>query len=177
MLLHPSKIRLPETEEVREEFGEIEYRNGEEKIKGKHNYGLASVMYDVLNKIAVDSHLGKARDYEVDLGLKHLEHTHENDLLICDRNYPSYRWLSTIEQMGRKFIVRCSEASYKQARIMLKGVGKDSQLTTLKPCYEKMNEINKLVTNTSYFPLFKGTLTNLTIKRFGNFNLLISFVF
>jgi len=139
-----SKIRLPEEEGIREEFGEIEYKNGEEKVKGKHTYGLASVMYDVLNKIAIDSHLGKAKDYEVDLALKHLEHTCENDLLICDRNYPSYRWLSTIEKMGRKFIVRCSGSSYKQAREMLKVFGKDSQLTTIKPCYEKASEINKL---------------------------------
>jgi len=139
-----SKVRLPETEEIKNEFGEIEYRNGEENIKGKHNYGLASVMYDVLNKIAVDSYLGKAKDYEVNLALKHLEHTHENDLLICDRNYPSYRWLSSIEQIGRKFVVRCSEASYKQARTMLKGLGEDSQLTTLKPSYEKSSEINRL---------------------------------
>lgn len=89
MLLHPSKIRLPETEEVRKEFGEIEYRNQKEGVVGKHCYGLASVMYDVLNKIALDSHLGNGTDYEVDLALKHLEHTSENDVLICDRNYPA----------------------------------------------------------------------------------------
>jgi hypothetical protein len=139
-----SKVRLPETEEIRREFGEIEYKNTKENIVGKHNYGLASVMYDVLNKIAVDSYLGKARDYEVDLALKHLEHTCENDLLICDRNYPSYRWLSSIEKLGRKFIVRCSESSYKKAREMLKGIGEDSQRTTIKPSYEKASEINRL---------------------------------
>jgi len=50
VLLHPSKIRLPETEKINEEFGEIEYRNGKENVKGKHTYGLASVMYDVLIK-------------------------------------------------------------------------------------------------------------------------------
>lgn len=54
-----SKIRLPQTEEIRREFGAISYRNTKENIVGKHNYGLASVMYDVLNKIAVDSHLGR----------------------------------------------------------------------------------------------------------------------
>jgi hypothetical protein len=54
-----SKVRLPETEEIRREFGAIEYKNTKENIAGKHNYGLASVMYDVLNKIAVDSYLGR----------------------------------------------------------------------------------------------------------------------
>jgi len=52
--------------------------------------------------------------------------------------------LSSIEQMGRKFIVRCSASSYKQARTMLKRFGKDSQLTIIKLCYEKINKINKL---------------------------------
>jgi IS4 transposase len=51
--------------------------------------------------------------------------------------------------MGRKFIVRGvllhpSESSYKQAREMLKGIGEDSQLITIKPSYEKASEINRL---------------------------------
>ncbi len=54
-----SKVRLSETEEIKEEFGAIEYSNREKNVRGKHNYGLASVMYDVLNKIAVDSYLGR----------------------------------------------------------------------------------------------------------------------
>jgi hypothetical protein len=35
-------------------------------VKGSHNYALASVMYDVLNRIAIDSTLAPARAYEVD---------------------------------------------------------------------------------------------------------------
>jgi hypothetical protein len=31
VLLHPLKIRLPETEKINEKFGEIEYRNIEER--------------------------------------------------------------------------------------------------------------------------------------------------
>ena len=85
-----SKILLPNHKSVIETFGEISYSNDHPEIKGTHAYGLASVLYDVLNRVVIDSKLGKARDYEVNLAIDHLCHTKENDLLICDRNYPSY---------------------------------------------------------------------------------------
>ena len=60
-----SKVVLPNTEDVREEFGTIAYSNGKDsEIKGQHPYALASVLYDVLNRVAIDARLGKARAYE-----------------------------------------------------------------------------------------------------------------
>ena len=82
---------------------------------------MASVMYDVLNRVAIDSHLGKAQDYEVNLALGHLEHTRKGDLLLCDRNYPSFHFISSLSQAQRDFVIRCSMSSFKQARDMLKG--------------------------------------------------------
>ena len=61
-----SKILLPDSAEIKKEFGEISYSNDHPEVKGSHNYGLASVMYDVLNRVAVDSVLSHARAYEVD---------------------------------------------------------------------------------------------------------------
>ena len=86
-----SKLLLPDTTDVIKEFGQISYRSDKNLPKGQHAYGMASVMYDVFNKIAVNSVLGTARAYEVDLAMKHLEYTQDNDLLLCDREYPSYR--------------------------------------------------------------------------------------
>jgi hypothetical protein len=85
-----SKILLPDSTEITEEFGQISYSNDHPDVKGSHNYALASVMYDVLNRVAVDSVLSTARAYEVDLAIEHLEHSLDNDLLLYDRNYPSY---------------------------------------------------------------------------------------
>ncbi|MCP4345852.1 MAG: hypothetical protein GY795_10040 [Desulfobacterales bacterium] len=42
---------------------------------------LASVLYDVLNSIAVDAVLSHAKAYEVDLAREHLDFVEENDLL------------------------------------------------------------------------------------------------
>jgi hypothetical protein len=78
-----SKIRLPETEEINQEFGQVAYTNGQnEESKGSHTYAQGSVLYDVLNHIAVDAFLGKGTDYEVDLAINHLKKPQSGDLII-----------------------------------------------------------------------------------------------
>ena len=130
-----SKLHLPDTDDVRDAFGTIAYSNGKDpQIQGEHPYALASVLYDVLNRIALDATLGRADAYEVDLAIGHLAHTGPMDLLILDRNYPSYRLLAELTQRERHFVIRCSAASFAVARQMLRGEGPDSQVVTLAPC-------------------------------------------
>jgi len=136
-----SKILLPESTEITEEFGEISYSNDHPDVKGSHNYALASVMYDVLNRVAVDSILSHARAYEVNLAIEHLKHSGENDLLLHDRNYASYFYLATLCHFDKIFVIRCSLASFKEAREMLQGEGSDSQIVTLKPQPDKLKTI------------------------------------
>jgi hypothetical protein len=40
---------------------------------------LASVLYDVLNRVALDATLGRAEAYEVDLAIGHLDYTAPDD--------------------------------------------------------------------------------------------------
>ncbi len=128
-----SKNLLPDSAEITEEFGQISYSNDHPDVKGSHNYALASVMYDVLNRVAVDRVLSHARAYEVNLAIGHLEHSRENDLLLYDRNYASYLHLATLCQLDQKIVIRCSAASFKEAREMLEGKCSNSQIVTLKP--------------------------------------------
>jgi len=87
-----SKLLLPDSNDVREAFGTIAWSSGKNaEIQGEHPYALASVLYDVLNRVAIDARLGKATAYEVDLAVEHLAQTQAGDLLLMDRNYPSYR--------------------------------------------------------------------------------------
>lgn len=145
-----SKIALPDNQELRDEFGTLSWKNGKEhEIQGERPYALVSVLYDVLNRIALDATLNKAKAYEVDLAIAHLAHTKAGDLLIMDRNYPSYRMLAELNQHNRDFVVRCSAASFTVARQMLKGEGTDSQIFTLTPCAEQMPLIKKLGLPTS----------------------------
>jgi hypothetical protein len=69
-----SKIHLPNTPEIVQEWGTIKFETtvGNKKITGEHGYALASVMYDPLNKVIIDACLAPAKAYGVDLALKHL---------------------------------------------------------------------------------------------------------
>jgi len=138
-----SKVILPNTEDIKKEFGQISYANHCPQVKGKHAYGMASVMYDVLNRVAIDSTLSIAKAYEVELAVGHIAYTQENDLLIYDRNYPSYFHISHLSECHKKFVMRCSRASFKQAREMLQGKGKASQIVSLKPHHAKLKQIRE----------------------------------
>lgn len=137
-----SKILWPKHQSVVEEFGEISYSNDHPEVHGTHAYALASAMYDVLNGVAIDSVLGKARDYEVDLAIAHhLPQTRENDLLIFDRNDPSYLLIALLVSAERKFVMRCSASSFATARHMLQGQGTDDQTVTLTPHHTKVEPV------------------------------------
>lgn len=145
-----SKIVLPDTEKIRAEFGTIAYSNGKSaKIHGEKPYALASVLFDVLNHIAIDATLGQAKAYEVDLAIDHLAHTQTGDLLVMDRNYPSYRMLAELVQHRREAVIRCSAGAFSVARKMLKGEGKNSQTVTLTPHAQQLPIIQQLNLPTS----------------------------
>lgn len=124
-----SKVHLPPEAEIVAEFGGT--------VKNQHRtqiepFGLVSVLYDVLNEIALDGVLAPGKSYEVDLARDHLAHTQPGDLLVFDRNYPSYVWLATLSQHDVEFVGRCSKTSFKAVRRMFAGHGPDSQIVTLK---------------------------------------------
>lgn len=76
-----SKVLLPDIDEVHEAFGTITYSNGKTaEIQGERPYALASVLYDMRNRIALDATLGRADAYEVDLAIDPLAHTGPTDL-------------------------------------------------------------------------------------------------
>jgi len=129
-----SKIHLPNTAEIIQEFGTIKFETttcNNNKITGEHGYALASVMYDPLNKVVVDACLAPAKAYEVDLALKPLEHTQANDLIIFDRNYTSYIFLASLVKLNRQFTGRCSKSSFKAAQQLFKQHVIDSKKATL----------------------------------------------
>lgn len=140
-----SKFVLPDNAAIREAFGTIAWRSGKDaEIQGERPYALASVMYDVLNRVALDATLNPAKAYEVDLAIGHLSHTRAGDLLTMDRNYPSYRMLAELNRSERDFVIRCSAASFAEAREMLQGQGPDSQVVTLTPCAGQLATIREM---------------------------------
>jgi len=110
-----SKVILPKTDEACQEFGTIAYRN-KRGVTGEHCYARISVLYDVLNKIALDATLSPVASSETTLARHHLPYTKATDLVIYDRNYASYELMARIQQTGSHFLIRCSRSSFKAAR-------------------------------------------------------------
>jgi hypothetical protein len=140
-----SRVILPDSEAIYEAFGRVKRTSGKKGLKGEghYSYAQASVLYDVLNKVALDSLFEPCRTYEVDLAERHLAHSQADDLLLCDRNYPSYRFLATLVQQQRAFVIRCQHNSFKAVQAMFAGQGPDSQIVTLEVHHAKRREIRE----------------------------------
>lgn len=115
-----SKLNLPDSSELRSEFG-FQLTSGASQVQGT-----ASLLYDVCNNLILDAHLDKYKSNERVLAEKHLqwlsEHTHDNELIIFDRGYPSAELINSVDTRGFKYIMRCSTEFIK----CIKYTGKDT---------------------------------------------------
>ena len=103
-----SKLVLPPSKEIRDEFGSLETTDNKGIVQGEYNAALASVLYDVLNGVAIDSIVSHCRSSEQKLAMGHLKHVAAGDLLLFDRGYPSYEYLASITQNLADYVGRCS---------------------------------------------------------------------
>jgi hypothetical protein len=106
-----SKVRLPEGQEIQEHLGAISYSNQYEEVKGEPNYAQVSVLDEVFNRLALTGEFAKARADEVDLGIKPLSHSQFGDLIVCDRNDASYRFLDELEHVD--FVIKVPPVPFK----------------------------------------------------------------
>jgi hypothetical protein len=128
-----SKLILPTNEQTIAEFGTTPYDNKRNHPNGTGEYAgaLASVLYDVLNHIAVDAQLAPIRSYEGDLATSHLAHTTAGDLTIYDRGYASFRMMALVTQAKGQFLIRVPKHRFKIATDMLAGRGVDDVIVRL----------------------------------------------
>jgi hypothetical protein len=143
-----SKIRLPDTPEIRKEFGVFAVKNQSGVELGEQPWALASVCYDVLNEIVLDAILAHGKAYEVDVAVKHLRYLRANDLLIGDMNYPSYQFLAELSVLRQKrgchYLFRCSSGSFTPARELFATDERESVIVTLTVPKDKRREIKRL---------------------------------
>jgi len=97
-----SKIRLPDEPDVIGEFG---------VHKGKANQsdcpmGLASVFFDVLNRIAIDSSINHTNASERQCAALHLAHACQDDLVVYDRGYNAFWLYATHRARNLAFCMR-----------------------------------------------------------------------
>lgn len=144
-----SRVLLPTNPETKTVFGAVEYKNQRPKVEGEHCYGLASVLYDVLNRVSLDAQLTSIHAYEVDIAGEHLCRTETTDLVIYGRGYSSFRMLALASMVKGHFLVRCQSSSFKIAKTMLAGDGQDDVVVTLSaPSPFTANPKNKALPQT-----------------------------
>ena len=83
-----TSIRLPNEPDITHYFGIQKGRPDQVSCA----MGMASVFYDVLNHIAIDSSVNPNHTSERDCAAEHLAHAGENDLILYDRGYTAF-WL------------------------------------------------------------------------------------
>lgn len=121
LAIDASKVMLPDTQDNKTTFGVEPYRNQHAGVVGDHAFAYASVLYDVLNGIAVDARLERIDTSETAIAKYHFAYLHAGDIVVLDRGYASYETMARIAATGADFIIRCSRSGFAQARQMFQG--------------------------------------------------------
>jgi hypothetical protein len=106
-----SLLRLPSHAAVGQAFGWVQCAN-HHGLQERYPQGRVSVLYDVLNEVALDSCLVGGSVAETELARQHLAHVQPGDLLLTDRGYTGYGWLAAVRARGAHFVSRCSRGSF-----------------------------------------------------------------
>ena len=123
-----TSIRLPNEPDIIEHFGVQKGR----PEQGQCTMAMASVFYDVLNKIVIDSGIHHRLTSEKQCAEDHLQFTGENDLVLFDRGYVAF-WLYTyLLQHKLSFCVRAKANQDLLIKAFVKS-GKKEAVVTFKP--------------------------------------------
>lgn len=128
-----SKIILPPTDEIIAVFGSTHIKNQRSSDLGSYTFSLASVLYDVMNNIVLDATLNHSNSYEVDVATSHLTQVTTHDLCIFDRGYCSFRMMHKMTETKGDFLIRCTKASFKEAKRLFTETTEDTVTTTITP--------------------------------------------
>jgi hypothetical protein len=113
-----TRLRLPDSPTTRSEFGT--YRNQQPEGKGDYPASTTTVLYDVLNRIVLQAHMGRAEESELPQTVGLLQTGLEqgmlhpgNDLLLLDRYFAGYDLLGWLMRQHYDFVIRCPKQFYR----------------------------------------------------------------
>jgi Transposase DDE domain len=107
--------RLPKSAAVGRVFGWEQCRN-DRGMQERYPFGRLSIIYDLLNEVALDARLVGKRVGEEPLAREQFGCLQAEDLLLSDRGYTSYSWGVAVRARGAHFVSRCSRASFAVAQ-------------------------------------------------------------
>lgn len=101
-----SRLMLPNSSDIIEEFGQQSFGP---KANSPRSLALVSMLYDVLNHLAIDGQIAPYASSERTLLMEHLCKVNSGDLLLLDRGYPCFWLLFLLKAKGIEFCVRLKE--------------------------------------------------------------------
>lgn len=122
-----SKLTLPYTSELKKCYGVMQNQSKVEVVQAR-----ASVLYDVLNGLALDAVLDNLNKGERELALRHAHRWKKKDLIIYDRGYPSYDFINEHVKLDVDCLTRVTTANFSYAATFVAG-GKKSIVTEIYP--------------------------------------------
>jgi hypothetical protein len=126
-----STLKLFKYKDIREHFGTMKPKKGPEVPMAR-----ISQMFDVLNKITIDSIISPYHVGERDLLHRHLINILPNDLLLLDRGYPAYWIFNLIMSQGGNFCARISK-QWKIVKCFVESGAKESIIDLNASYYSK----------------------------------------
>ncbi len=98
-----SQFRLPDESDITKAFGVNAGRESQKDCP----LALASVYYDVLNHISIDSSINHTTASERECAASHLHYAQPNDLSLLDRGYNAFWLFSLYETKKLSFFHAC----------------------------------------------------------------------
>jgi hypothetical protein len=140
-----SLLRLPNSDELREQFNLVEVKNQSGSTGTSYPEGRMSVVYDLLNRVGLDGRLEPGSMGEVELAIEQLSQASPGDVLINDRGFTGYRYLAWHHRLGLHHISRCSTASFAAAQELFRANrGGCSRVVKLMARAEERAELRRL---------------------------------
>lgn len=126
-----SLVRLPQSAALGAHFGVVVCAN-HHGPQDRYPEARVSVLFDLLNQIALDGALVGSRTAETALVAGHLPHLQKDDVVITDRGYTGYRHGVQVRAAGGHFLSRCSRGSFPAAQALFaRDAAGVSQVVTL----------------------------------------------
>jgi IS4 transposase len=134
LALDGSTLRIPSNKETRDYFGVVKYVNGKKVRERNQAEAKMTVLYDVLNNIAVSAKLSPARTNDIKASKAHLEDLRVGDVIIADRAFGSYRFFAEIKGANADFIVRCKSKTFGKYHQLAENADCFDTTVAISPC-------------------------------------------
>ena len=143
LAIDSSLIRLPQRDELGEEFGWVDCAN-QAGASGRYPQGRLSVLTDVLNRIAVQILFTPWQQGERDLAVEHVKRMEPEDLGLLDRGFASYELFAQFQAHQRWFVCRCPTSSFDIVnRLFRDNQEGRSVIVTLRPSSRAQAQIRR----------------------------------